>query len=672
MVETEQLRLAINLINVPFSQSIALGNMSHAQSQEQHVLLRAEHSLRLQYLDSPVEPASLCILREIGVSIAAVDAQNISANQQIVIADDAELLVEHTGAKDASIAYSVTQGRVFLDIRDAGDAWIRCLLTPGVQLTLTGAVSRCFVVDRLYDAQLLPPVLLHEQVTSGSRALVPRFTKRSDALEIVAYHTYRELICELCRQFYGAGWVTGTGGSISIRYGNRIYMTPSGVPKERIQPDELYMLDLDGAILSAPQQKPSKPTVPKLSDCSPLFLHAYRLRNAGAVLHSHGFACNLITAICDGESEFRITHQEMIKGLAGFGYHDELVIPIIENTARESELADSLARAMEKYPNAWAVLVRRHGIYVWGDSWEAAKRHGECLHYLFEAAIEMHRLQLDYKSAPLGTSSSRKRLRTSEDEAKPKSLGAQHKYVILDIEGTTTPITFVHEVLFPFAKNNAKAFLTETWDQPATQADVQALIAQSSEDQANGLSDAPKIAAIDATGANRGQVIQDAVAYVHWNIANDRKVGALKQLQGHVWDLGYKSGELKALVYPDVPRFLERMRDTGTTKVGIYSSGSRQAQRLLFQYSDKGDLRDWLSVYFDTKIGHKRESASYTEILLSLGVDSGSDVLFVTDVIQEAEAAAQAGLDTVLSVRPGNVALPAEHPFRTIRSFDEL
>lgn len=663
--------MAINLINMPFSLSIA--QMSRTQSHEQYALLRAEHSLHLQYLDCSVEPASLCILREIGVSIAAVDVQSTTAIQQIAIADDTELLVEHTSSKDSSITYSAMQGRVFLDIRDGGDAWIRCLLTPGVQLTLTGDVSRRFVLDRLYDSQLLPPVLLYEQVSNGSRTLAPRFAKQSDALEIVTYHTYRELICELCRQFYGAGWVTGTGGSISIRYGNRIYMTPSGVPKERIQPDELYMLDLDGAILSAPQQKPNKPNVPKLSDCSPLFLHAYRLRNAGAVLHSHGFACNLITAICDDESEFRITHQEMIKGLAGFGYNDELVIPIIENTARESELADSLASAMEKYPNAWAVLVRRHGIYVWGDSWEAAKRHGECLHYLFEAAIEMHRLKLDYKSAPLGAAfSRRKRLRTSEDESKIKSLGAQHKYVILDIEGTTTPITFVHEVLFPFAKNNTKAFLTETWDQPVTQADLQALISQSSEDQTNGLSDAPTIAAVDATGANRDQVIQDAVAYVHWNISKDRKIGALKQLQGHVWDLGYKSGELKALVYPDVPRFLERMRDTGATKVGIYSSGSRQAQRLLFQYSDQGDLRDWLSVYFDTKIGHKREANSYIEILLSLGVDSGSDVLFVTDVIQEAEAAAQAGLDTVLSVRPGNVALPAEHPFRTIRSFDEL
>jgi hypothetical protein len=93
-------------------------------------------------------------------------------------------------------------------------------------------------------------------------------------------HTFRELTCELCRQFYECGWVTGTGGSISIRYGTRVYMTPSGVPKERIQPDEVFLLDLTGAILTRPSQKVAS-KVPKLTDCAPLFFHAYRLRNAG-------------------------------------------------------------------------------------------------------------------------------------------------------------------------------------------------------------------------------------------------------------------------------------------------------------------------------------------------------------------------------------------------------
>ncbi|TMW57632.1 hypothetical protein Poli38472_003557 [Pythium oligandrum] len=623
-----------------------------------------EHALQPRYLDSQQERASLCILREIGVSVQTTEPKD----DGVVL--DTALQAEHTST--TAMTYVVTSGRVFLDVRDAGDAWIRSLLTPGVQVSLVHTTFRRFVLDHTLPADVQVAVL----PVTKSGELIPRFNKASDALEVVQYHKYRELICELCRQFYEAGWVTGTGGSISIRYGNRIYMTPSGVQKERIEPDDLYMLDLDGAILDAPQQKPGK-KLPKLSDCSPLFLHSYRLRNAGAVLHSHGFSCNIITALCDGKKEFRISHQEMIKGLAGHGYHDELVIPIIENTAFESELADSLADAIQKYPKASAVLVRRHGIYVWGDTWEAAKRHGECLHYLFEVAIEMHKLKVDYIAPPppvSKTEPARKRARTGDccTTSKPVSSSSlsyaeQHKYVLLDIEGTTTPITFVKDVLFPFAKNLVGQHLTETWSTAATQEHVEALRAQAAQDLVDGL----KIPTI-LTGANpQDAVISSLVAYVHWNIDADRKISALKQLQGHIWDRGYESGELKALVYDDVPVFLQRMIDQGI-RVGIYSSGSRRAQRSLFKYSDKGDLRPFLSVYFDTQVGHKRETKSYQEILQSLGVDSGKEVLFVTDVIEEAQAATAAGMDVALSVRPGNAPLPNSHPFRAIHSFAEL
>ncbi|GAB9469822.1 hypothetical protein Gpo141_00007088 [Globisporangium polare] len=632
---------------------------------QEPAVAQLEHALRLHYLDSAVERASLAILKAIGVKVARVGVTDEESASAVDITADAELRVEHSSAS-GPIVYKVARGRVFLDVRDEGDSWIRMLLSEGVEVTIASHVLRHFVADVTFNASL--GVVEHPVET---RALAPRFTKASDALQVVKYHEYRELICQLCRQFYEAGWVTGTGGSISIRYGNRIYMTPSGVQKERIQPDELYLLDIDGTILDAPQQKPGQ-KYPKLSDCSPLFLHSYRIRNAGAVIHSHGMTCNLITALCDGKSEFRITHQEMIKGLAGHGYHDDLVIPIIENTAKESDLADSLAVAIKNYPQASAVLVRRHGIYVWGDSWEAAKRHSECLHYLFEAAIDMHKLQIDYTVAPKRAiedeaTQQRKRARADLSDS-TKTIGEQHKYVLLDIEGTTTPITFVHDVLFPFAKNNVESFLKDTWASATTQANVTALREQAQQDATDGVS-SPSI--LTEGAVDHEQVVRSLVEYVHWNIKADRKIGALKQLQGHIWDLGYKSGELKAQVYEDVPGFLQRMEEK-RIRVGIYSSGSRQAQKSLFQYSDKGDLRKYLSVYFDTKVGHKRETRSYEEMLQSLGVDSGKDVLFVTDIIEEAEAATQAGVDAVLSVRPGNTPLPASHPYRTIRSFAEL
>jgi methylthioribulose 1-phosphate dehydratase/enolase-phosphatase E1 len=572
---------------------------------------------------------------------------------------DAIMEKEHNSS--SIVQYDIAQGRVFLDLRDIGDSWLRCTLYAGMKVSLPAGLYRRFVIDK--TAQI-PVEFFH--VNNNNSQLSPRYPKASDALEIVGYHNYRELICQLCRQFFDAGWVTGTGGSISIRYGNRIYMTPSGVQKERIQPDELYALDLDGNFLSTPEQKPGG-RVPKLSDCSPLFLHAYRLRNAGAVLHSHGMCCNLVTALFDGQKEFRITHQEMIKGLAGYGYKDELVIPIIENTSFESQLAHSLSEAIQTYPKASAVLVRRHGIYVWGSTWEAAKRHSECLHYLFECALNMHKYGFNFRVPPQEattyTESACKRMRTEEKV----SFAEAHKYILLDIEGTTTPITFVKDVLFPFALNNVESFLKNTWDTQATQVDVAALRLQSVKDQKSH----PEASKIMPATSSRDNLIASIVDYVAWNIAADRKVTALKQLQGHIWEFGYQSGELKSKVYDDVPKFMQRMQQK-KVKVGIYSSGSREAQRSLFKYTNHGDLREYLSCYFDTKVGHKRESNSYKEILQYLGVDSAKDVLFITDVIQEAEAAAEIGIDVALSVRPGNAAIPVQHHFRMIHSFDDI
>ncbi|HBQ19987.1 MAG: methylthioribulose 1-phosphate dehydratase [Sandaracinaceae bacterium] len=202
----------------------------------------------------------------------------------------------------------------------------------------------------------------------------------------------REIICELCRQFYDQGWVSGTGGGISIRQGERVYMAPSGVQKERLKPEDLFVLDADGEVLEAPAGDA------KVSACAPLFYNAFRLRGAGAVLHSHSVNAMLATLI-SGDA-FRVTHLEMMKGITGVGYHDELVVPIIENTAHECDLADSMAAAIEAHPKSHAVLVRRHGVYVWGEDWVQAKTHAECYDYLFEAAVQMRKLGFDPNEGP--------------------------------------------------------------------------------------------------------------------------------------------------------------------------------------------------------------------------------------------------------------------------------
>ncbi|MEN0063443.1 MAG: methylthioribulose 1-phosphate dehydratase [Myxococcota bacterium] len=203
----------------------------------------------------------------------------------------------------------------------------------------------------------------------------------------------RHLIPELCRLFYTQGWVSGTGGGISIREDDHILMAPSGVQKERIQPEDLFTLDLSGEVVDGPVDRF------KVSECRPLFMLAYEMRGAGAVLHSHSANAVLATLATEGEV-FEVTHLEMLKGIQGLGYRDRLAIPIIENTPRESQLEASMREAMEAYPDAHAVLVRRHGVYVWGKDWVQAKTQAECYDYLFEVALRMRQIGLDPAAMP--------------------------------------------------------------------------------------------------------------------------------------------------------------------------------------------------------------------------------------------------------------------------------
>ncbi|KAK6436883.1 Methylthioribulose-1-phosphate dehydratase [Oleoguttula sp. CCFEE 5521] len=191
------------------------------------------------------------------------------------------------------------------------------------------------------------------------------------------------LICSLCRQFYGHGWVTGTGGGVSIRHDNHIFLAPSGVEKELMQPENIFVMDY------ASQE--------------------YIRRPLWAVL---------VTLLCEAGMQgrkdvFEISQIEQIKGisrggtgsteiaeggrkLGNLGYFDTMRMPIIENTAHEEDLKDSLEKAMLEWPEACAVLVRRHGVYVWGKDVTQAKTQAESLDYLFQLAVEMHKLGLKW------------------------------------------------------------------------------------------------------------------------------------------------------------------------------------------------------------------------------------------------------------------------------------
>ncbi|XP_017091254.2 enolase-phosphatase E1 [Drosophila bipectinata] len=219
------------------------------------------------------------------------------------------------------------------------------------------------------------------------------------------------------------------------------------------------------------------------------------------------------------------------------------------------------------------------------------------------------------------------------------------KVVLVDIEGTTTSISFVHEVLFPYAKENVEMFLKQNWAKEETKQIVK------------DLQQVPQFADYKVTLSAPAAVldVELIAGFVRYLIDKDLKVTPMKTLQGPIWARGYALGELKGHVYDDVPDAFRAWKDAGL-RIAVYSSGSVAAQKLIFGYSVAGDLLPYLSAHFDTHVGHKQEQQSYVNIAGSLG-EEPEHILFLTDIPGEASAARSAGLQTIILQRPGNGAL---------------
>lgn len=218
--------------------------------------------------------------------------------------------------------------------------------------------------------------------------------------------------------------------------------------------------------------------------------------------------------------------------------------------------------------------------------------------------------------------------------------------IVTDIEGTTGSIAFVHEVLFPYARRHLGDFLRRHHQQPEVAAQLDAVREEAREPAA----DLERLLTI----------LED------W-IQEDRKATPLKVLQGMIWEAGYKAGDFTGHVYPDAAEALARWQAEGYA-LFVYSSGSVQAQRLLFGHSDVGDLTPLFSGYFDTTTGPKREVESYARIAEVIGMAPGQ-ILFLSDVVAELDAASGAGFVTCQLVRePGMKA--GEHP--VAERFDEV
>jgi enolase-phosphatase E1 len=236
--------------------------------------------------------------------------------------------------------------------------------------------------------------------------------------------------------------------------------------------------------------------------------------------------------------------------------------------------------------------------------------------------------------------------------------------ILLDIEGTTTPIAFVHDVLFSYARSEARNYLEEHFGSAELVEDIVLLRKEHSADVRLSHQPPPLVE------GSRNDQINSIVAYVDWLIDRDRKSTGLKSLQGKIWQHGYLNGTLKAQVFPDVAPALERWHHDGL-RVAIFSSGSALAQQLLFKHTKAGDLARYIDCYFDTTVGPKTEAGSYRQIAVALGLLTG-EVLFISDVVNELDAANDAGMHTLLCIRPGNQPQALAERYQTIESFAEL
>jgi len=236
--------------------------------------------------------------------------------------------------------------------------------------------------------------------------------------------------------------------------------------------------------------------------------------------------------------------------------------------------------------------------------------------------------------------------------------------ILLDIEGTTTPISFVHEVLFSYARNNLKHYLEENIDALELHDDLTHLRNEHAVDRQQGLEPPPFVE------GPRAVQIESVNIYATWLIDRDRKSTSLKSLQGKIWRQGYLDGSLKAEIFGDVPAALDRWQRAGL-RICIFSSGSVLAQKLLFAHTVAGDLTGYLEGYFDTTTGPKTEGESYRHIALALQLRP-HEVLFISDVVKELDAAKAAGMQTLLCVRPGNQTQEMAASYQSIQSFSNI
>ena len=427
-------------------------------------------------------------------------------------------------------------------------------------------------------------------------------------------HVLAQQLTHAMASIHGRGWCDGTGGNFSCvleRDPLKLLMAPSGVHKGRVLPEELIVVD-EHAQVQRGSGKASAETL--------LHLAIVEETGAGAVLHTHSQAATLLSLRIGQEqaAELLLTDLEMLKGLEGVSTHATgIAVPVLPNDQNLQRLSGAARPLLKEAPHG--LLIAGHGLYAWGKDLSTAERHLEILEFL----LEQRWRQLLLEPASL----------------QPRVMqGISH--VLLDIEGTTCPVSFVGQVLFPYAAERLETYLNTHDGEP----DVQALVEEVRQAWKNDA---------DAAGAGLSWSADGSVTpYLRWLIQVDRKLTPLKDLQGRIWAAGYADGELKGPLFPDVAPALRRWWRDGLS-LSVYSSGSVPAQQLLYGHSSAGDLRPLFSHWFDTRVGLKQQRESYQAITEQMGVEPGK-VLFISDAVAELEAAEKTGMAVLFSDRPGN------------------
>ena len=444
-------------------------------------------------------------------------------------------------------------------------------------------------------------------------------------------HLLAQQLANAMEAIHRRGWCDGTGGNFSCvleRQPLKLLMAPSGIHKGRVRPEALIVVDGEGQVRRG-RGKASAETL--------LHLAIVESTGAGAVLHTHSQAATLLSLRIGREraGELLLADLEMLKGLEGVLTHATgVALPVLPNDQNLAQLSAAARPLLQQAPHG--LLIAGHGLYAWGKDLPTAERHLEILEFLLEQRW--------------------RQLLLEPDALQPRVVeGISH--VLLDIEGTTCPVSFVGQVLFPYAAERLESFLAGHGHEP----EIQDLVHEIREAWRNDR----EAERAGITCSNAGSV----VPYLHWLIQIDRKLTPLKDLQGLIWAEGYADGQLQGPLFADVAPALRRWHRAGLS-LGVYSSGSVSAQQLLYGHSCAGDCRGLFSHWFDTRIGGKQDPNSYEAICEQLQAPPGR-VLFISDSNEELKAAHTAGLRVLFSDRPSNPQRPGgDH--ETISQFSTL